>query len=164
MKISARVKLHRTDLSLSAQSTDWMRIRSGPNFRIPCILYGNQENPDCAVRIAVKRTVSDNQHTQPPDKKSSVSEIKSTWFSIEQTSLFCWKFSSVVNLHIWQPVITEPVKPGQQTWRVALAYTWYLSVFGQRLWNNFYSEFVRNTQKRINSISFRIAGMTITHL
>ena len=32
-----------------------MRIRTGPDFQIQCILYGKWQNPDCAVRIAVKR-------------------------------------------------------------------------------------------------------------
>ena len=34
-----------------------MRIRTGPDFEIQCILYDKQQNPDCAVRIAVKRTL-----------------------------------------------------------------------------------------------------------
>ena len=53
-KFSARGKLHWTDLSMPIHSTDWMRIRTGPDFQIQYILYGKQQNPDCAVRIAVK--------------------------------------------------------------------------------------------------------------
>ena len=34
-----------------------MRIRIGPDFQIQCILYGKQQNPDCVVRIAVKRAL-----------------------------------------------------------------------------------------------------------
>ena len=34
-----------------------MRIRTGPDFQIQCILYGKQQNPDCVVRIAVKRAL-----------------------------------------------------------------------------------------------------------
>ena len=32
-----------------------MRIRTGPDFQVQCILYDKRQNPDCAVRIAVKR-------------------------------------------------------------------------------------------------------------
>ena len=30
-----------------------MRIPTGPDFQIQCILYGKWQNPDCEVRIAV---------------------------------------------------------------------------------------------------------------
>ena len=47
-------------------STNWVRTNAdakswwgaygfGTNFQIQCILYGKSQNPDCAVRIAVKR-------------------------------------------------------------------------------------------------------------
>ena len=55
-KISARGKLHWTRLNISAQSQDWMQI--GPDFKIQCILYDKQQNPDCAVRIVVKRALA----------------------------------------------------------------------------------------------------------
>ena len=34
-----------------------MRICTGPDFQTQCILYGKQQNSDCAVCIAVKRTL-----------------------------------------------------------------------------------------------------------
>ena len=37
-----------------------MRIRTGPDFQIQCILYGKWQNPDCAVRIAVDRLLKRN--------------------------------------------------------------------------------------------------------
>ena len=51
---SANGKLHSTDLRFSVQSPDRMRIRTGPDFEIQCILYGKWPYPDCVVRIAVK--------------------------------------------------------------------------------------------------------------
>ena len=34
-----------------------MRIRTCPDVQIQCILYGKQQNPDCAVRTAIKRAL-----------------------------------------------------------------------------------------------------------
>ena len=43
-----------------------MRIRTGPDFQIQCIiLYGKWQNPDCAVRIAVKRALDLSYEIQP---------------------------------------------------------------------------------------------------
>ena len=50
-------------------STDWVRTNAdvkswwgaygfGTDFQIQCILYGKSQNPDCAVRTAVKRVLS----------------------------------------------------------------------------------------------------------
>ena len=36
------------------QSADWMRIRTGPDFQIQCIVYWKQQNPDFTVYIAIK--------------------------------------------------------------------------------------------------------------
>ena len=41
----------------SVSSPDRMRIGTGPDFQIQCILYGKWQTPDCVVRIAVNRAL-----------------------------------------------------------------------------------------------------------
>ena len=41
-------------MRFSGRSPDWMRIRTGPDFQIWCILDGKWQIPDCAVCIALE--------------------------------------------------------------------------------------------------------------
>ena len=58
-----KITLNRqSDLGFFVQSPDWIRIRTGPDFQIQCVLCGKQQNSDCAVRIALKRALRRPQH------------------------------------------------------------------------------------------------------
>ena len=63
-------------LCFSAHSPDWIRIRTGPDVQIQCILSGKQQHPDCAVRIAVKRALG---------------KIQAWWLS-RVVFVWCWGF------------------------------------------------------------------------
>ena len=52
-----------------------MRIRTGPDFQIQCILYGKWQNPECVVRIAVKRLLQRTQQLPAILFISAISQI-----------------------------------------------------------------------------------------
>ena len=60
-----------------------MRIRTCPDFKIQCILYGKQQNPDCAVRIAVERALCFSfflaLHIECKDKRHYGNVIDGGW-------------------------------------------------------------------------------------
>ena len=56
-----------------------MRIRTGPDFEIQCILYDKQQNPDCAVRIAVKRALLDSGPTRKCPGPPHAPVVEKSW-------------------------------------------------------------------------------------
>ena len=75
-----------------------MWIRTGPDFQIQFILYGKQQNPDCAVRIDVKGLLNVisvfNQSRRVISNQFKVGVVKVLFIANRKISAYTCKSSS----------------------------------------------------------------------